>query len=226
MICHEFDRDAAVLLTNQMELRLDLQFISKDYTQAKTWLNHTKPYKKPWTVQALLHWLFENERELKAEKEMYMRFSMVKHGNPVADTFGFPLAIKNGYLVVPPQEDILMSKFALYIFAFFCELFRAYKAAINDFKRCGLDVREQEDKANFINMMMDDLHTKHIYEQVHLLEKITPKPELCNSCIAVPENNIEVTCLLKRNESADKFSCEKYKQTWRDNGSHVAKLPD
>lgn len=213
LIRHEYDRDAAVILTNQMELRFDLQYISDDYTQAKTWLNHTNSNKKPWRVRALLERLFENEKEFEAEKEMYMRFSMVKHGNPVAETFGFPLAIKNGYLVVPPKEDILLSKFALYIFAFFGELFRAYKAALNDFKRCGFDVKEQENKANFINMMMGDLHTINISEQVHLLDKITPKPELCNSCIAVSENRIEITCLIRRKEKSDKFTCEKYKST-------------
>lgn len=213
LISHEFDRDVAILLTNQMELRLDLQYVSKDHAQAKTWLNHTKTYQKPWRVRVLLERLFESKKEFEAEKEMYMRFSMVKHGNPVAETFGFPLAIKNGYLVAPPQEDILLSKFAFYIFACFGELFRAYKAAIIDFKRCGFDVKEQENKATFINMMMDDLYTENIYEQVHLLEKITPKPELCNSCVVVPENKIEITCLLRRKEGADKFSCEEYKPT-------------
>jgi len=211
LISHKLDRDASILLTNQMELRLDLQYISKDHAQAQTWLNHTNSYQKPWRVRKLLEQLFEDRKEFEAEKEMYMRFSMVKHGNPVAETFSFPLAIKNGYLVAPPQEDILLSKFALYIFAFFSELFRAYKAAIIDFKRCSFNVKEQEDKANFINMMMNDLYTESIYEQVHLLEKISPKPELCNSCVAVPENKIEITCLLRRKERADNFSCEKYK---------------
>ena len=211
LISHEFDRDAAVLVTNQMELRLDLQYISKDYGQADTWLSHCKSNQKPWRVRFLLERIFDNEKEFESEKEMYMRFSMVKHGNPVAETFGFPLAIKNGYLIVPPQKDVLLSKFSLYIFVFFNELFRAYKAAINDFKRCGFDVKEQEDKANFINMAMNDLYTKNIYEQIDLLKKITPKPELCNSCVAFPENKIEITCLLRRNERVDDFSCEKYK---------------
>lgn len=211
LICHEFDRDAAILLTNQMELRLDLQYISKDHAQAKKWLTHTNSYQKPWKVRTLLERVFENKEEFEAEKEMYKRFSMVKHGNPVAETFGFPLAINNGYLVVPPKEDILLGKFALYIFANFSELFRAYKAAIIDFKRCRFDVKEQENKANFINMMMDDLYTKNIYEQIHLLEKKSPEPELCKSCVAVAKNKLEITCLLKRSECTGEFSCGKYR---------------
>lgn len=211
LISHDFDRDAAVLLTNQMELRLDMQYISHDQVHAKTWLNHTNSYQKPWKVRTLLERLFKNKNEFEAEKDMYKRFSMVKHGNPVAETFSFPLAIKNGYLIVSPQEDILLSKFALYVFAFFGELFRSFRAAIIDFKRCGFDVKEYENKANFINMMMDDLYMENINEQIHLLEKITPKPELCNSCVVVPENKIEITCLLRRKKRTKKFLCEKYK---------------
>lgn len=213
LIKHEFDRDAAVLLTNQMELRLDLQYISTDPTQAEIWLNHTKTFTKPWKVRMQLQQLFKDEKEFESEKEMYMRYSMVKHGNPVAEIFAFPLAISNGSLIAPPEEDILLGKFALYNFAFFCELFRAFEAAIKDFKRCGFDVSHQENKANFINMMMNDIYDKNIYEQVHLLKKITKIPELCNSCKAVPEDKIEITCLLKQNEKTDDFTCERYKTT-------------
>lgn len=212
LITHQFDRDASILLTNQIELRLDLQYISQDYTRAKTWLNHAKSHTKPWKVRNIFEKLFKDE-ELKAEKDLYMRFSMVKHGNPVAETFGFPLAIKDGYLHASTQEDILQGKFSLYIFAFFSELFRAYKAATFDFKRCGFVVTEQENKADFINMAMNDLNRKSISEQVHLLQKISPKPDLCNSCTTVPKNTIEVTCLLRRMEHKDKFTCEKYVST-------------
>lgn len=209
LMAHQLDRDASILLTNQIELRLDLQYISQDHTRAKIWLNHTNSYQKPWKVRKLFEQLFENE-ELQAEKEVYMRFSMVKHGNPVAETFGFPLAIKDGYLLASTPEDILLGKFTIYIFSFFSELFRAYKAAITEFRRCGFDVTEQENKADFINIAMNDLNKESIYEQVHLLKSISPKPDLCNSCRAVPENTIEVTCLLRRMKYADKFSCERY----------------
>lgn len=144
LIKHEFDRDAAVLLTNQMELRLDLQYISADPSQAEIWLNHSKTSTKPWKVRSQLQQLFKDEKEFESEKEMYMRYSMVKHGNPVAEIFAFPLAISNGSLIAPPEEDILLGKFGLYSFAFFSELFRAFEAAIKDFKRCGFDVCHQE----------------------------------------------------------------------------------
>jgi hypothetical protein len=209
LVAHGFERDASVLLTNHIELRLDIQYIAKDHIRAKTWLDHANSQSKPWKVRFLFEQLYEQE-ELKSEKEMYMRFSMVKHGNPVAETFGFPLAIKDGHLHVSSQEDILLGKFSLYTFAFFKELFKAYKAAITEFKRSNHDLGEQDKKADFINLAMDDLNEKSFYEQVQLLLKISPKPDLCNSCKAFPENAIEVTCLLHRIRQADNFTCERY----------------
>jgi len=209
LIAREFDRDASILLTNQIELRLDLEYISQDHTRAKTWLNHTNSHSKPWKVRNLFEQLFDKE-ELKAEKEVYMRFSMVKHGNPVAETFGFPIAIRGGHFLMPPQEDILLAKFSIYVFSIFSQLYRAYKAAVVDVRRCGFDVTEQENKADFLDMAMSDLNTKSFYEQVHLLQKISPKPDLCNSCRAFPQNTIELTCLLHRIKHADDFTCQRY----------------
>lgn len=211
LISHDFNHDAAILITNQMELRLDMQYISQDHVQAQTWLNHSDTFRKPWKVRILLEKLFKNKNELEAERQLYTRFSMVKHGNPVAATFAFPLAIKDGYLVIPPQEDILLGNFSLYIFAFFNELFRSFKAATIDFKRCGFDIKEFENKADFIKKMIDDLWMKNINEQIYLLRKITPIPELCKSCVVVPENHIEITCLLRQKEHTGNFSCEKHR---------------
>jgi len=212
LIAHQFDRDASILLTNQIELRLDLQYIAQDPTRAKIWLNHANSYSKPWKVRHQFEKLFEKE-ELRAEKEVYMRFSMVKHGNPVAETFGFPIAIKDGYLLASSQEDILLGKFSIFTFAFFKELFKAYKSATAEFKRSNIDLGEQEKKADFINFAMDELNVNSFYEQVHLLQKITPKPDLCNSCKAFPKDVIEVTCLLQRNKYADNFKCSRYVQS-------------
>jgi hypothetical protein len=211
LISHDFARDAAILVTNMMELRLDIQYIARDHINAQVWLKHSEASTKPWKVGMLLKELFKEKNEFEAEKKVYMQFSMVKHGNPVAETFAFPLAIKDGSLIASPQEDILLSKLSLFIFTFFTELFRSFKAAAIDFKRCGFDIKEFETKADFINMAMQDIQAKNINEQICLLRKITPIPELCKSCVVVPENHIEITCLLRQKEHADNFSCEKYK---------------
>lgn len=212
LISNGFERDASTILTNQIELRLDISYLAQDYNHAIEWINHNNEHRKPWKVSELFKEIFEDKDEFESEKEMYKRFSMVKHGNPVGETFCFPIAVKNGYLTSEPREDILSSKFALYIFAFSSELFRALKAAIVDFKRCGFDVIEYENRANFINSMLNDLYYNHTKEQISLLMKIKPKPELCNSCCAVPEGNVEINCLLRRSEVTDNFACNQYKQ--------------
>ena len=210
LITSGFERDAAILLTNQIELRLDMLYIAQDYIRAKEWINHNNSHRKPWKVSDLFNELYKDKNEYEAEKELYRRFSMVKHGNPVGETMSFPLSIKNGYMTIPPKEDILLGKFALYISAFSSELFRTLKAAICDFNRCGFDVSDYERKADFINLMMNDLYLKNIKEQISLLMEIKPKPELCHSCGYVPAGKIEITCVLRRGESSDNFYCNKY----------------
>lgn len=59
LISSEFYRDASILVTNQIELRLDLQYITQDRTRAETWLAHTNEYRKPWKVSFLFEKLFE-----------------------------------------------------------------------------------------------------------------------------------------------------------------------
>lgn len=211
LVSQGFNRDAAVLITNQMELRLDMQYISQDYTRAKTWLNDSNSFRKPWKIRMLLEALFTDEKELEAEKKLYKQYSMVKHGNPLGETFAFPLAVRDSYLILPPQEDVLCSNFMLFIYIFFNELFRSLKAAIIDFNRCQIEVKELEKKADFIRAMMEKLWMKHLLEQLSLLNEITPKPELCDSCTAIPDNHIEITCLLKRKDNPDNFTCDKYR---------------
>ena len=43
-------RDAAILLLNVHELRLDLQYIARDPRRANIWLDHTEEHRKPWRV--------------------------------------------------------------------------------------------------------------------------------------------------------------------------------
>lgn len=43
-------RDAANLLLNLIELRLDLIYISLDDNHANEWLDHDKEHVKPWKV--------------------------------------------------------------------------------------------------------------------------------------------------------------------------------
>jgi hypothetical protein len=210
LISKQFYRDASILVTNQIELRLDLQYISEDHTRAATWLTHTNQHRKPWRVSFLFDELFEGN-ELDAEKDVYKNFSMVKHGNPAADIFGFPFAIKDRQLQIDSNFDALLAKFTLYVFIFFGELYRTFLAGLVLFKKSGYDLKMQENKAKFLNYMMDDLNVSSVREQLQFLDQLGPLPEMCKSCSTVPENTIIIDCVLKRRNQVGKFTCENYK---------------
>lgn len=209
LISKQFFRDASILVTNQIELRLDLQYISQDNTRAETWLSHTNQYRKPWRVSTLLDELFVGN-ELDAEKDLYKRFSMVKHGNPVADTFGFPYAITDNQLHIDSNHDALLAKFSLYAFIFFSELYRTFSAGMVLFKPGKYDLKLQENKAEFLNYAMSDLNVSNVREQLQFLDQLKPIPELCKSCSTVPENTISIDCVLKRSNQVGKFECDNY----------------
>lgn len=210
LISKQFFRDASILITNQIELRLDLQYISRDHTRADTWLSHANQYRKPWRVSSLLAELFEGN-ELDAEKDLYKSFSMVKHGNPAADTFGFPYAIANNQLHIDSNYDALLAKFSLYAFVFFSELYRTFTAGLVLYKLGGYDLKLQENKAEFLNYAMSDLNVSSVKEQLKFLDQLGPMPELCKSCSTVSENSIEVKCVLRRRNKVGEFTCDNYK---------------
>ena len=210
LISSEFYRDASVLVTNQIELRLDVQYITQDRTRAEAWLAHTNQYRKPWRVSFLFEKLFEGN-ELSAEKDLYKQFSMVKHGNPVADTFGFPFAVTDNQLHIDSNRDVLLAKFTLYVFIFFDELYRTYLAGLVLFKSSGYDLKTQETKVRFLNHMIEELNVRGIREQLQFLDQLGPIPEMCKSCSTVPENTIIIDCVLRRRKQIGEFTCENYK---------------
>jgi len=210
LISNNFNRDAAVLLTCLMELRLDLLYISQDESRADIWLNHSNSYRKPWKVQMLLETLFKDPRELEAERELYKRYSMIKHGNPVAKTFAFPFALSDQYITMPSHEDVLGSNFIWFVYALFEELYRSLKAASSGFSKRLSDTADLESKADSVKEVMEGFSKDHVLEQLSLLSEILPKPELCNSCVSIPDKCIEITCLLKRQGSESSFTCDKY----------------
>ena len=85
-------RDAAILLLNAHELRLDLQYIARDPRRANTWLDHTEEHRKPWRISEQMAEIYATPNELDSERWIYRQYSMVKHSNPAGQTFALPLA--------------------------------------------------------------------------------------------------------------------------------------
>ena len=86
-------RDAAILLLSLHELRLDLQYIARNPRRADIWLDHTEDNRKPWRVAEQMADIYTTQDEFDAERSIYRQYSMVKHCNPVGQTFSFPILI-------------------------------------------------------------------------------------------------------------------------------------
>ena len=88
-------RDIAILLLNVMELRVDLQYIALNSSREEEWINHKNEWKKPWVISKQLKEIYKDEESLRAEKDIYHLFSMIKHGSPVNNHQNLSNSIKN-----------------------------------------------------------------------------------------------------------------------------------
>lgn len=91
-------RDASILLLNIYEIRLDAIFISLNDSREETWITYKTKVTKPWKVGAQQKEIFKDPDELKAEKNIYRNFSMVKHGNIAGSHTSFPISFSQNYL--------------------------------------------------------------------------------------------------------------------------------
>jgi len=154
LISKGLERDAATLILTLIELRLDMQYIGLDYKNAETWINHNKENKKPWNVGFLFKELFPNEKELENEKEIYRKYSMIKHGNPFGGTISFPVGVKDGWLVV--KEKILDPNTQIIIlFNEGIQCHGIFKTILKDFCDAGFDIKSNE-------IAIDSLYSKLI----------------------------------------------------------------
>ena len=98
-------RDAAIILLSLHELRLDLQYIALDLERADIWIHHTQEHRKPWLVAGQLKEIYIQPDELRAERWLYRHYSMVKHCNPVGQTFSFGIAADRDSLQLDRSSD-------------------------------------------------------------------------------------------------------------------------
>ena len=98
-------RDAAILLLSLHELRLDLQYIARNPRRANMWLDHTEEHRKPWRVAEQMVEIYTTQNELDAERWIYRQYSMVKHCNPVGQTFALPIAGDRSALHLDCSKD-------------------------------------------------------------------------------------------------------------------------
>jgi hypothetical protein len=99
-------RDAGILLLNAYELRLDLLYISLDSTREEKWIDCETKNRKPWKVSKQLTEIFTSVNDLKAEKDIYKHYSMIKHGNNAGGHSSFPISLRSyGFIFTEKNSD-------------------------------------------------------------------------------------------------------------------------
>jgi hypothetical protein len=154
-------RDLAILVLSLYELQLDLQYIALEQGREDIWITHAKENRKPWRVQSQLEEVFLDIRELAAEKEVYRRLSMVKHCNPAAETFAFPVATRQDALVLDMRTEN-SALVGAHLFGLGVCLCRAANAAIHMLLREGFDLAPQELRFSELDKRLTHLIEKQL----------------------------------------------------------------
>lgn len=205
------ERDVAILILNMIELRLDILYMAQDYNNADIWLKHAKEYRKPWSVSSLYKKLYKGS-ELEAEKDIYKRFSMVKHGNPVGGLTSFPIGVRDKHLVIR-DETVEGDIIPVYLFGCGNEIYRVTKTLINISQDHNFDLAITKEELEKKKTKLEKLYNKYINNKINELKSVTVLPDLCKECNAIPKDVIEITCLLKQSNKKDdgSFECDKFK---------------
>ena len=208
------ERDAAILLLNLIELRLDIMYISLEEKNANEWLNHEKQNVKPWKVGFLFKKLYQDRNELEAERENYKRFSMIKHGNPVGGIHSFPIEISQRKLIFRDKNGT-QDRLAVYLFACGNECYNICNTVIGIAENYGFSLCNYKETIDQLHDLLKKLNTAHIYNMLYKLTNNIATPQLCKRCSAIPKGTIEITCLLRQADIESftengEFKCDMY----------------
>ena len=87
---HGLHAEAAIIALSQFELRLDILYIGDKVERATKWLVHNSKTRQPWGVKRKIEEVYVHDPTMKeSQHDGFRVLSQVKHGNPVAGSFGF-----------------------------------------------------------------------------------------------------------------------------------------
>lgn len=161
-------RDAAILLLSLHELRLDLQYIALDRLRARIWLDHTVEKKKPWTVSSQIKEIYIASNEQDAEFDLYRRYSMIKHGNPMGENLTFGISAKRDALLLESRSNN-NPMVRVHVFALGAHIHLAADAAANIWASEGLDVDGYADTITGQWRRLSKYNEDHIVSVIHEL---------------------------------------------------------
>ncbi|MFO7557489.1 MAG: hypothetical protein R6X10_01550 [Desulfobacterales bacterium] len=143
-------RDAAVLLTALMKLRLEMQYIEQNSSAAGDWISDYKQKKSPWSVEFLIRELFPNPEDQITERSNYEYLLMIRQSDPMGSQPSFP--VKDNDFIHTDRDDL-----AICLFCEGSECYRTLKAASADLSDSGFRISANVTAIEEINELKEKL---------------------------------------------------------------------
>jgi hypothetical protein len=158
-------RDLAILVLSLYELQLDLRYVAMRTDRIDTWIVHAKRGSKPWRVRKQQDEIFSDPAELKAEAELYEQYSMVKHCNPAAETFGFLLAARPNSLILDASHQNT-ALICVHLFLLGNCMVETGLAAMRILAGQGFDFPQQEKRFRALGQCLATLNEDHVVKML------------------------------------------------------------
>ena len=151
-----------MLSLHELRLRLDLQYIALDRFRAGIWRDHTQEKKKPWSVTDQVKEIYFVPNELDAGLEIYRKYSMIKHCNPVGENLTFGLAAKRDALLLDRSGNN-SQMLRVHLFGLGGHINSAVAAAANIWASEDFDVDGYADRINGQWRRLSRYNEEHIF---------------------------------------------------------------
>jgi hypothetical protein len=145
-------RDAAVLLITLMELRLNMQYIADNSSNASEWIACNRQNTNPWPVDFLIQELFPNKEDQNTELSNYRHLLQIKHSDSMGTQPSFP--IKDDDFINIERNDL-----AICLFCEGSECYRTLIAASDDLSESGFNIRDNKKAIEELNELKGKLQS-------------------------------------------------------------------
>lgn len=148
----KFFRDSATLILTLMELRLDLEYISKNVDNELKWISQIKANKKLWGVRDQINAVSKDESEKSSDINVYRFLSIIKHGNPAHGHLAFQISVKPDRILIDETNSSVNPKQLLGLLSYQFE--RSFDSALVIAKRHEIDLSKYEPRMNEIKAII------------------------------------------------------------------------
>jgi len=160
--------NTAIILTNLIELRTDLKYISRKPNKIEEWLSHEKKYKKPWNFTSQIKEMASNDEEIQLERFIYEVCSIAKHGNPAGIDIGFNIGPNDKGLFYNQNKEYRLTDYLYWTYVYTSD---AIKSSLVIISKAGIKVlsvaEELEKVSKNIRRLFGQITTKKVMDYVY-----------------------------------------------------------